>query len=52
MAFDGYINAGLLRGFADMCTGALCAAVLLPLLKKMKEKWLIVAAVALFLQKK
>lgn len=43
MAFDGYINAGLLRGFTDMCTGALCAAVLLPLLRKMKESWLVAA---------
>ena len=47
MAFDGYINVGLLRGFADMCTGALCAAVLLPLLRKVKEKWLVIIGVVI-----
>ncbi len=45
MAFDGYINIGLLRGVADMCAGALCAAVLLPFFRKIKQRRVIVAGV-------
>lgn len=39
MTFDGICNLGLLRGFADMSVGIMCAFVIVPYLKGRKMLW-------------